>query len=197
MRTVFLVLFLTFALCVSISAQDTQKKYDLPELHKVKAVTLSPTYSCRSPEDPQTGYAATALFVTEYSRQRNSPDLVFNGACNSESFFQSSVAGDDMSLISDLGQGVSFEEVSASKAFNLARVHSFDKYSQFANAVKVIANHTYAVLLNTSEKRGLIIFKVVNFQPNRVDLQYVVKMYQLTPGQTFRSEGFDWSRPSN
>lgn len=171
---------------------------ELPELHTIRRITLAPSYSCRSPEEFQKGYAGTALFLSAYSKQRNSPDLLFNGACKSDDDFQASTAGDDFSLIADLGSEVSLEEVSASRAFNLKRVHSYPDYSKFADTVKVIANHTYAVLLNESDKRGLFIFTVDEYVPNqKVVLRYAVKSYQISPSGQIRAEGFDWQRTNN
>jgi hypothetical protein len=179
-------------------AQRPTQEFGLPELHIVKTVTLSPSYSCRSPEEFQKGYADTALFLSAYSKQRNNPDLLFNGACKSDDDFQASTGGDDFSLIADLGAQVSLEEVSASRAFNLRRVHSYAEYSKFTNTVRVAVNHTYAVLLNDSDIRGLFIFKVVEYVPNeRVVLRYAVKSYQIMPSGRIRSEGFDWDKTNN
>jgi hypothetical protein len=185
-----------FVLVFSTSSVLAQKEnLGLPELHTIKTITLAPSYSCRSAEEFQQGYANTALFLSEYAKQRNSPDLLFNGACKAPDDFHSSTAGDDFSLIADLGAEVSLEEVTASRAFNLKRVHSYAEYSKFAHTVNVIANHTYAVLLNEDDKRGLFIFKVEEYVPNeKVVLRYAVKSYQVTPRGRIRSEGFDWDK---
>lgn len=170
----------------------------LPSLHVIRNVILSPTYSCRSSAEFGKGYHSTALFLSDYSKQRNSPDLLFNGACGSEDYFEASTAGDDMSLIADLGADVSLEDVSATRAFNLQRVHSFSAYSKFASAVKVELNHTYAVLLNQSDKRGLFVFKVTEYARNKkVSLRYAVKSYQVMPSGQMESAGFDWEKKND
>ncbi len=172
-------------------SQGQKPDLGLPELHTIKTATLSPSYSCRSKEEFRTGYAKTALFVSKYSDDRNSPDLLFNGACGSEDYFEGSTAGDDMSLIADLGS-VPLEEVTTSKAFNFNRVHSFDLYSRFIRDAKVEAGHTYVVLINKSEVRGLFVFSVVNYVPNKkVELRYAVKEYQVLNVRS-RAEGFNW-----
>ena len=191
-------LSLSFSIIVLIGtsafAQQAKPDYGMPELHLIRTVTLSPSYSCRSTEDFQTGYAGTALFVSSYSKNRNSPDLLFNGACKSEDYFEAQ----DFSLVADLGTKVSLEEVSASRAFNLKRVHSFAEYSKFAEEAQVAANHTYVVLLNKSEIRGLFVFTVDEYVPNqKVVLRYAVKSYQIMPSGSVRAENFDWERPSN
>jgi hypothetical protein len=189
-----------FLLIASSSAlsQNAMPFFGLPELHTIKTVTLAPSYSCRSSEDFQKGYANTALFLSVYSKQRNSPDLLFNGACNADDDFHASTNGDAFSLIADLGVDVSLEEVSASRAFNLKRVHLYAEYSKFVDTTKVIANHTYAVLLNESDKRGLFIFKVIDYVPNqRVVLRYAVKSYQVTPNGQINAAGFDWEKTNN
>lgn len=177
--------------------QNSSPKLELPELHTIKTVTLSPSYGCRSHKDFQRGYQNTALFLLPSSRP-SSPDLLFNGACKSEDFFEAAVAGDDMSLIADLGAGVSIDDVTAIRAFNLERVHSWAAYSKFVRSVKVEPNHTYAVLLNGRYKRGLFIFSVVRYTENeKVELRYAVKAYQIVPGGYIGSPGFDWEKASH
>jgi hypothetical protein len=189
-------LLLTFATIVMASApfnsQKAESTFGLPELHTIRTVILSPPYGCRSQEAFRNGYEGTALFLSQYSDERNSPDLLFNGACGSVDFFDASTAGDDMSLIADLGN-VPLEEVSAQKAFNFKSVHSFDLYSRFTRTAKVQAHHTYAVLINKSSVRGLFIVSVTGFVPDQgVELRYAVKEYQVLNVRG-RSEGFDWS----
>jgi hypothetical protein len=187
------LIFITLALLVASSAVADQN-YGLPELHTIKTVTLSPTYSCRSEGEFGGGYQNTALFLSDYSKRRNSPDLLFNGACRSEDYFEASTAGDDMALIADLGTDVSVENLSAHLAFNKQNVHTFPAYSKFARTVKVEANHTYVVLLNKNELRGLFIFTVTKYVPNhRVDLKYAVKEYQLIDVKA-ESPGFSWEQ---
>ena len=189
-------LLLTLATIVMISApfdsQKTESALGLPELHTIKTAILSPPYGCRSREAFRRGYETTALFLSNYSVDRNAPDLLFNGACGSDDFFEASTAGDDMSLIADLGN-VPLEEVTAMKAFNFKGVNSPDLYSKFTQNAKVEANHTYAVLLNKSAIRGLFIVSVTSFEPDqKVELRYAVKEYQVLNVRG-RSEGFDWS----
>ncbi len=198
MKNIILSLVITLTASVSLLAQNVAQKYELPELHTIKTITLSPSYSCREKDQSRQGYGNTALFVSAYSKQRNSPDLLFNGACRSEDYFEASTAGDDFSLIADLGAEVSLEEISASRAFNLKRVHSYAEYTKFVQATKVELNHTYAVLLNESDKRGLFLFKVTEYVPNeKVVLKYALKSYQIMPNGQIRSEGFDWEKPNN
>jgi hypothetical protein len=163
----------------------------LPELNEIKTVTLSPSYSCRSEEEFQKGYATSGLFISTYSKQRNAPDLLFNGACGSEDYFEGATAGDDMSMIADLGTEP-LEDVTAARVFNLQRTHSFDLYSKFARDVRVENKHTYALLIDKREVRGLVLFTVTAYQPNRkIDLRYAVKEYQLL-SVTLQAEGFAW-----
>jgi hypothetical protein len=180
-------------LLVATSAAVGQD-YGLPELHVIKATTLAPTYGCRSPEEFQKGYQTTALFLSKYSKRRNSPDLLFNGACRGEDYFMSSTAGDDMALIADLGTDAPLEDITAHMAFNKRRVHLFEAYTKFAQEVKVENNHTYVVLLNKREIRGLFIFTVTSHDPNQqVELKYAVKEYQVLDVKA-QSPGFSWEQ---
>jgi hypothetical protein len=193
-----LVLSATFICVLSllVGGKDSDVSAGLPTLHVIKTVELSPSYSCRSPEESGKGYEGTALFLSDFAKRRNAPDLLFNGACGAEDYFEASTAGDDMSLIADLGTNVALEDLSASRAFNVQRVHSYPAYSKFATAVKVEAKHTYAVLLNTDEKRGLFVFTVTDYAPNKqVTLSYAVKSYQVMHSSpTESATGFDWQK---
>ena len=100
-----------------------------------------------------------------------------------------------MSLIADLGLNVLLDDVSAHRTFNLQNVHSFPAYSKFARTVKVELDHTYAVLLNKSDVRGLFVFTVDEYVPNKkANLRYAVQLYQVTTGSPSASAGFDWEK---
>lgn len=195
MRKLLLSIGAVCGLYLLAGGKSSELNIKLPQLHQIKEANLSPSYSCRSPEEIGKGYENTALHLSDVPNARG-PDLLFNGACGSEDYFQAALGGDDMSLIADLGANTSLEDISASHAFNVQRVHSFPAYSKFTKAVKVEANHTYAVLLNAMYKRGLFVFTVAEYVPNKkVRLRYAVKSYQLTTsrGQTV-SEGFSWDQ---
>lgn len=178
--------------------QGPEARFDLPVLHQIKTVTLSLSYSCRSREELAKGYGETALFLSDFARHRNDPDLLFNGACGAEDVFEAATAGDDMSLIADLGDGISLDEVSASHAFNVRRVHAYPAYSRFAKVARIERGHTYAVLLNASDKRGLFVLSVTEHMPGaKVTLRYAVKSYQITPSGQISSPGFHWDRPNS
>lgn len=169
-------------------SQKGQDDLDLPELHKIKKITLSPSYSCRSKDDFQKGYGSTALFLSKSSR---SPDLLFNGACGSTDYLE----GGEMTVIADLGK-LRLEDLKADQAFNLQRVHSQELYSRFTSEVEPEVGHVYAVVLNKTDSRGLFYFTVTGYIPNeRLDLRYSVKQYQLMSLRA-QSPGFDWERRS-
>ncbi|HEY0761564.1 MAG TPA: hypothetical protein VGD61_04255 [Pyrinomonadaceae bacterium] len=192
-----LILSITLgALGLFHSVQSSDTTFELPALHRIKEVTLSPSYSCRTPEEFARGYEKTALFLSDSAKRWLGPDLLFNGACGGADYFEAATAGDDMSLIADLGTGIPLEELSAARAFNVQRQHTFPEYSKFAKAVPVAAGHTYAVLLNGSNRRGLLVFTVTDYLPNKkVSLRYAVKSYQIVnAGQVSSAAGFDWEK---
>lgn len=195
MKSLILSLLALCALGLFHLVKSQDVTIDLPTLHQIKEVTLSPAYSCRPPDEFARGYENTALFLSDFTKRRNGPDLLFNGACGAEDYFQVATAGDDMSLIADLGTGVSLEQLSASRSFNVERVHSFPAYSKFAKVVKVEAGHAYAVLLNASDKRGLFVFSVTEYVRNKkVSLRYAVKSYQVMNRGHVSSVGFEWDK---
>jgi hypothetical protein len=195
-RTIFIALALLVT-SIGVAAQD----YGLPELHTIKTVTLSPSYSCRPVDEFQKGYQNTALFLSNYSKRRNSPDLLFNGACRSDDEFGASTAGDDMAFIVDLGDELQLEKLSAQDILQLYHMRSspnspFTKHSPsvLRQDAKVLLGHTYAVFLNKREIRGLFAFTVVSHVPNQsVEIKYAVKEYQIT-GVRAESPGFSWGQ---
>jgi hypothetical protein len=198
MKSLMLFVVTSGAASLLAGSQSPTPRLDLPALHQMKTVTLSPSYSCRSPEEHAKGYGESALFLSDYARDRNSPDLLFNGACGADGVFEAATAGDDMSLVADLGDGISLDELSASRAFNPRRVHAYPAYSTFAQIAKIEKGHTYAVLLNSRDKRGLFVLSATEYVPNtKVTLRYAIKSYQVTPSGQISSPGFDWDRPSS
>lgn len=182
-------------LLTSTSAAPAQNDLGLPELHAIKTASLSPSYSCRSPEEVQKGYEGTALFLSAYSRQRNSPDLLFDGSCDSPDYFQVSTAGDDMALVADLGENVPVEKVRAQDAmYGYCPVPASKcKAARYAFRLPVVAGHTYAALINKREIRGLFVFTVTGYTQNtQVALRYAVKEYQVQTTAA-QSPGFSWS----
>src|SRR5215510_2035342 len=197
MKTLITLLLLGLIVPGTSIGQNTKKQYELPALHVIRQQTLSPSYSCRPVEEFQQGYQTTALFLSDFSKRRNSPELLFNGACRSDDIFDVSTAGDDMALIADLGAEVAIEDVTAHLAFNLQNVASPAAFSKFTLSSKVMLNHTYVVLINKSDIRGLFIFTVVGYEKNaQVDIKYVVKCYQII-NQVEASKGFDWEQKNS
>jgi hypothetical protein len=178
-----------FLLALSATAQDARlppvkQPHDTPELRTAKTVTLSPSYSCRAQEEFQKGYEGTALFLSDFAKRDNSPDLLFNGACGSEDYFQPVTHGGNNSFIADLDAGES------SHAPIL--LDSFDKYDMlsrrefreagFTDRVPVKMGHTYVVLIDKARARGVFVFTVMDYTPNkRVELSYEVKDYHTCP----------------
>jgi hypothetical protein len=190
-----MIILVLAALFLTLGSSNSTKQQEptLPELNKIKTVTLAPAYSCRSEQDFRSGYEKTALFLS--GSGLHGPDLLFNGACGSPDYFEGATAGDDMSLIADLGTEP-LENITASRVFNLKRVASFDLYSKFAEIAKVQPEHTYALLIDKRDVRGLLVLTVVTYEPNKkVELRYAVKNYQLLEIKQ-QSLGFNWDMPN-
>jgi hypothetical protein len=193
MRLVLNLIFISLGAVTIANCQSSNAVSSLPELHKMKTVTLAPNYGCRSDEEFHQGYKETALYLSEYSKH-SGPELLFNGTCKSEDWFDVSLAGDDMSLIADLGI-VPMENFTALKVFNPENVHKWSAYTKFSRTVKVEPNHTYAVLMNNSDHRGLFVFHVIEYEPNaRVRIEYNVKNYQVYTRGVAMAPGFDWEK---
>jgi hypothetical protein len=183
-----------FLLSAFSSFQVPQENLDVPQLGKLNQTTLSPSYGCHSNDDAVPGYNNTALFLTNYSRERNSPELLFEGACKSPDYFVAGTAGDHLDVIADYGV-VPLEQLAASDVFGPRR--STDSMAEFRRTIGVQPGHVYGVLINKNTVRGFFFFKVVNYVPNqKLDLQYVVMDYSILR-EELRAPGFDWNQRSH
>ena len=162
------------------------EEVEQPELHVIKKVELKMPYSCEG------SYEDSALFLTEHTRQYNGPDLLYNGACGTENYIEASTAGDDFTLIANLGD-VPIEEVTASKAFNYTRTAS--QSNIFKTDQEVVVGDTYVVLSSKSDLRSLVVYKVLEHKPDgKLVLEYAVKSYSLH--DRIRNKGFSWKEKS-
>jgi hypothetical protein len=175
--------FLTMILLVTTFTVNAKQNEDMPELHLIKTITLESPYSCNG------SYEKSAVFLTDYSIRRNSPDLLYNGACGSKNYIDASTAGDDFSLISDLGN-VDIRKVSASKAFNFKRTVGQD--NTFKETAVLIKGHVYAVLTSKSDIRSLVIYKLIEHTPGKsATFEYAVKAYSIQSTE-IESPYFSW-----
>lgn len=163
-----------------------------PELRTPKTVTLSPSYGCRAKEEFQKGYEGTALFLSDFEKRMNTPNLLFNGSCGSKDDFDVVTHGGNFSTIADLTAGGSSGTAQVFDSFEEYDSISRREFREagFAQRVPVKVGHTYVVLvdkaLGETQVRGVFIFTVVDHIPNkRVALSYEVKDYQI------RKPGFD------
>ena len=188
-------LILAAVIAAAVPANSQEKEdMQLPELHKIKRATLSPSYSCRSKEEFRKGYENTALFLSAYSRWRKSPEMLFDGACRSKDSFHGRTAGDSLDVITDYGD-VPLAGLTASQLFSLQR--RADSVSTFTSEAPVVAGHTYGMLINKSDVRGFFYFRVLAHVPNqKLELEYVVMDYQVLRVEA-QSPGFSWDTKSS
>ena len=192
MRVALFLLAASMLLTASPSIPQNNRDLQLPVLQKIKRTTLSPTYGCRSKDDFHQGYAATALFLSGHSRNTNEPELLFNGACGSADTFDVQTAGDEFDLIADYGD-MPLASMTAQQAFSPTR--RVDALAKFSESAVVHAGHTYGVVINKGDTRGLFFFRAVTHVPNKkVELEYVVLDYQILQ-PVAQSPGFSWEHP--
>lgn len=178
-----LSLALTLLLGLTLAAPqstgvDRPAPSTLPELNRVRAIALSPAYSCRPKEEFARGYEGTALFLSEASRAINTPDLLFDGACGSNNYFQVATSLGDFGLIADIGLGKSLAGLSEERALNYVGLAGSEVDTRFAPSAYIATGHTYVVVLNRREVRGLYALTVTRFEPDkRVEFSYVVLSY--------------------
>lgn len=195
MKFLFLAASLLF-MASPASVQNKPKDYGLPELHKIQRTTLERGYSCpvtEQTEQTKEGYDKQLLFLSNYSRRRNGPELLFYAACSGPEYFTSAIAGDELDVLSDFG-AVRLDGLIASDVFGLS--HTASAKADFREVVKVQGGHTYAVLINKGDIRGFFFFHVMNYVPNqKLDLEYVVMDYSIYHTEQI-APGFDWDKKS-
>jgi hypothetical protein len=193
MKLTITILALLLGTGSSVPTQ-TSRDYGLPELHKITSATLSPSYGCRSEQEFHKGYQQTALFLSAYSKQRNAPELLFNGACKSADNFEAATAGDDLDLVADYGKWP-IEDLTAQQVFSPQMRVSAD--ANFSRTVPVVEGHTYGLLINKSDVRGFFFFQVLrHVQNQKVEVKYVVEDYQIL-NQSAQAPGFGWDIKSH
>lgn len=153
-------------------------------LHEVKTKVFGRPYSCGldAGEKFNYSYEKSALFITDYSKQRNSPELLFEAyrtygdkSCYNFHVMSSTVVG-DVSFIVDLGN-VSLEEALRQSEFGSLN---------FKEKQPVVPNHTYLVVLGKREIQAIYAFRVVSLgselgTDNSMVIEYAVKNYSA-PG---------------
>ena len=163
----------------------------LPELHVIKQVSFKYPYSC---QPGPASYEACALFLTDYGVSRNMPDLLYNGACGSDNYFDVMLAGSDFGMVTDLGD-VALENVTASKAFNYNNM--VGQENKFTSSIIVVKGHTYAAVLAKQEIRALFVFRVESYERSGpAVLTYAVKQYGVIQSVQ-EAPGFSWTAPSH
>jgi hypothetical protein len=188
---------LTLAACGTkgLAANDPALDVDpsqLPPLNVVQRATFSHPYSCAG--SGQLGYDGSALFLSSYSRQRNAPELLYNGACGSIDYIEATTAGDDFGLIADLGP-VPIQDVTSAMAFNYRRVVGSD--NTFTQETPVLVGHTYTVLISKSDIRALFVLHVdEQFADGPMTISYAVKSYSVQ-ASTASSPGFSWTETNS
>lgn len=187
MKIFLLVLVVTLGFMRHTFAATTPIKMPskLPTLHEIKTHTFERTYDCEG------DYSKAALYLSDYSQQMKSPDLLLRGACGTERSISASLSGDDLSVISDLGP-VAIESVSAAKSLNYDRVVGHENTFKESAAIK--EGHTYSVLSSKHERRALFIVHVDSLHADgSMEIRYAVKSYsvQKVAGE---SPGFGWDQ---
>jgi hypothetical protein len=164
---------------------------DVPALHKIMTHSFATEYSCNGGS-----YQASALFLTKASIAQNAPELLLNGVCVlGSAYFEGSMAGNDMALLSDLGV-FPLANVSAEAAFNKQWVTGGD--NTFKMDVDVVQGHTYSVLLARDDLRALFAVEVTKHDSSTgaTTIDYAVLLYERHV-VTDQSPGFAWNATNN
>eukprot|EP01094_Clydonella_sp_ATCC50884_P002211 TRINITY_DN116_c0_g1_i1.p1 TRINITY_DN116_c0_g1~~TRINITY_DN116_c0_g1_i1.p1 ORF type:complete len:182 (+),score=74.25 TRINITY_DN116_c0_g1_i1:27-572(+) len=155
----------------------------LPDLYKISQHKFSALY------DPG-NYNESALFLTEYNKERGAPDLLYYGTtsrCN----FESATAGVDMAFFTMIGPNVDLEDLSAQTV-----LQDGDEWRY--NTVPVYEGATYGLVESKSDTRSVVVFNVTSAGRcgSPVGIDYSVLFFDHIEEDS-SSPGFDWNkRPS-
>ena len=175
------LIVMTMVGCGQDQSAHAADKESLPKLNTVQSFTFEKPYSCGG------SYEKSALFISSHARQSNAPDLLYN--CSNGPSVGATPAGDDFSLISDLGE-VSLESVTPRRAFNLDLISGRD--NTFKENMPVQVGHSYSVLISKSDIRALYVFQVESIQADgTMKIRYAVKSYSIVQSAQI-APGFDW-----
>eukprot|EP01006_Ploeotia_vitrea_P003516 TRINITY_DN112754_c0_g1_i1.p1 TRINITY_DN112754_c0_g1~~TRINITY_DN112754_c0_g1_i1.p1 ORF type:complete len:196 (+),score=15.90 TRINITY_DN112754_c0_g1_i1:26-613(+) len=153
-----------------------------PTLFQIFNHTFAQPYSCKG-----SGYNTSALFVSKYYKQDNSPQLLYDrsGAENCQgpnAWFSAPTSWEGFSTIGDLG-AVPLTSVN----FNNAALYT---KASFTQEVKIQVGHTYATMQSTVESLCMVAFTVTNFTglEHPLSIQYATiqaifhQRWDYTPG---------------
>ena len=162
-------------------ASQAQTSETLPQIGVRRTVVLAPSYSCRPTIEFRQGFQRTALFLSDEMKRRNSPDLLLNGACGSENYFQPSTHGGNYSLVADLGADTATSWLRRLTRLDPRKDQAALAKMGFGEQAAVVPGHTYAILLDKHGVRGLFVVTVTkHVQDTSVALTYEVLDYQVT-----------------
>merc|ERR1719282_65788 len=179
MQATLLVLFGLIAASLCVPA--------LPTLYQIQTYEFSKPYSCGG------NYTTSGLFLSADSLSRNTPELLYNGACGTSFYFDCATAGNDLCFIASLGS-VPLTELTPNDVVNYSSGYTVN--SNFYSGVKT--NTTYSVVGSKEEFRYFMAFTVDSIVDNGpAQISYSVFLYE-EHSITKQSPGFDWSaHPSN
>jgi len=165
------------------SAQDL----GLPKLQQTCVAKFSVSYSCGG------NYLLSALFLSTYSKQRNEPELLYNGACGSAASFDTSTAGADWGLIMDFGVD-NLTTFSANNFWGKMREYTRNPFER--GGVTAQVDHVYGVFNVHSDIQAMWVFKIDDWVPpnGAMTISFSVLRYQVATSIT-ESPGFDWQKP--
>ena len=165
----------------SLAAPQAQTRDTLPQIGVKRTTELSPSYSCRPTTAFERGYQRTALFLSDEMKRRNSPDLLFNGACGSENYIQSSTHGGNYSLVADVSANAATSWLRSLTRLDPRKDRLALTKLGFGGEAAVVPGHTYAILLDKHGVRGLFVVTVTkHVKDTSVELTYEVLDYQVT-----------------
>lgn len=201
-RLMMIPILLTLAACGDAAKSNTtagdqasalarlQAQAGLPELNKIQSYKLARPYSYGG------SYDNSALFLSPATKRVSGPDLLYNSYETHEGvtlFFEAATAGDDFSVIADLGP-VPLETVKPTMAFNYDRIVFHD--NTFKPTQPIVEGHTYAVLNSKRDVRSLFIVKVDRLNEDRsLEIRYAVKSFSLIKNSQ-EAPGWDWEAES-
>jgi len=156
----------------------------VPQLNVICQHMFASPYGCGG-----SSYDDSAMFLSSASSQRNSPDLLYYGNCNSQSLWVST-AGNDLGLIADAGVGGGLSNLTSTFIDRNGLKFYVSPYD--GTQVPIKEGHIYAVLTMKDDFRALFYVEVLKYEVGGpLTINYAVKFYEVHE-VVEQSPGFDW-----
>eukprot|EP00040_Diaphanoeca_grandis_P011242 m.57580 g.57580 ORF g.57580 m.57580 type:complete len:183 (+) comp22409_c0_seq1:145-693(+) len=167
---------LSMSLLAAVAVAD-----NFPQLNTITTRTITSSYSCGT----RTMADSCLTFDSSQAPGADNCDVLLNGGCGDDTYFQVNLAGAEMGFISNIGD-VALENITSYVAMTPG-------VTGFLQSQNVVVGEVYVMILARSDHRAMFIMKVTssNSTTGGLTAQTAVRLYESLD-VTKQSPGFSW-----